>query len=117
MHVPEEHAPDPTEALLAECSVETLRAGTKGGQRANKVETGVRLRHGPTGLVVTSRASPSQYRNKMLAVAELRRRLDDLNRPVVPRTATKPTRASRRRRVDAKKRRSGTKAMRRPPDE
>lgn len=109
--------PDTDEGLLAECDVETLRAGTKGGQRANKVETGVRLTHRPTGLRVTSRATPSQFRNKALAVEELRRRLVERNRPVVPRTATKPTKASRRRRVEAKKQRSQTKALRRtPPD-
>ena len=109
--------PDTDEALLAECDVDTLRAGTKGGQRANKVETGVRLRHRPSGITVLSRETPSQFRNKGLAVAELRRRLVERARPVVPRTATKPTRASRRRRLDAKKQRSDTKARRRTPPE
>ena len=109
--------PDTDEALLAECDVETLRAGTKGGQRANKVETGVRLTHRPTGLRVTSRATPSQFRNKAQAVEELRRRLVEMNRPVIPRTATKPTKGSRRRRVEAKKQRSQTKALRRSPPE
>ena len=108
--------PDDNDALIGECDVETLRASTKGGQRANKVETGVRLRHRPSGLVVTSHSSRSQFRNKSLAVAELRRRLEELNKPVTPRTATKPTRGSRRRRVEAKKRRSETKAKRRPPE-
>ena len=109
--------PDSDDALWAECDVETLRAGTKGGQRANKVETGVRLTHRPSGLRVTSRESRSQYRNKGLALAELRRRLVELARPVTPRTATKPTKASRRRRLDAKKRRSDTKATRRATDD
>ncbi len=109
--------PDTDEGLLAECDVETLRAGTKGGQRANKVETGVRLTHRPSGLRVTSRATPSQFRNKAMAVEELRRRLVEQNRPVVPRTATKPTKASRRRRVEAKKQRSQTKSLRRAPPE
>ena len=108
--------PDDNDALIAQCDVETLRAGTKGGQRANKVETGIRLTHRPSGLRVTSRASRSQFRNKALAVAELRRRLEEMNRPVTLRTATKPTRASRRRRVEAKKQRAQTKALRRPPD-
>ena len=112
-----EPIPDTDEALLAECDVETLRASTKGGQRANKVETGVRLRHGPSGITVTSHSSRSQYRNKVLAVEELRRRLVEQNRPVIPRTATKPTKASRRRRVEAKKQRSQTKALRRSPPE
>ena len=109
--------PDTDDALLAQCDVETLRAGTKGGQRANKVETGVRLTHRPSGFRVTSRTSRSQFRNKALALEELRRRLVERDRPVTPRTATKPTKASRRRRLDAKKQRSQTKALRRSPPE
>ena len=109
--------PETDDALWDECDVETLRAGTKGGQRANKVETGVRLTHRPTGIRVTMRESRSQYRNKGLALDELRRRLVELNRPVKPRTATKPTKGSRVRRLDAKKRQSATKAGRQRPDE
>lgn len=106
----------PDEMLLAECRVDTLRAGTKGGQRANKVETGVRLTHGPSGIVVVRRSERSQLRNRQLALDELRRRLAQAAHVEAPRVATKPTRASRRRRVEAKKQRSTTKALRRPPD-
>ena len=109
--------PDPSDdSLWAECDVETLSAGTKGGQRANKVETGVRLTHRPTGTVVTARRSRSQFRNKALALAELKRRLEEAARPVKVRRATKPTRASKRRRIEAKRRRSEVKARRRPPE-
>ena len=107
--------PASDDALLAQCDVETLRAGTKGGQRANKVETGIRLRHRPSGLVVQSRTHRSQTRNRSAALAELRRRLEERARPVTPRVATTPTRGSRRRRVEAKKRRSATKETRRKP--
>ena len=108
--------PDSDDALLAECDVETLSGSTKGGQRANKVETGVRLTHRPSGTVVQSRASRSQFRNKALALAALRERLMEATRPVKVRRATKPTRASKRRRLEAKRRRSEKKANRRPPD-
>ena len=108
--------PASNDALLAECDVETLSAGTKGGQRANKVETGVRLTHRPTGLRVQSRSSRSQFRNKALAVATLRERLEEMNRPVTPRKETKPTRGSKRRRIEAKKRRAETKKNRQRPD-
>ncbi|MEM0963202.1 MAG: peptide chain release factor-like protein [Bacteroidota bacterium] len=108
--------PDDDDALLAECDVETLSAGTKGGQRANKVETGVRLTHRPSGTVVQARRSRSQFRNKALAVQELRRRLLDATKPVTPRRATKPTKASRRRRLDAKRQRAETKKNRQKPD-
>jgi protein subunit release factor A len=108
--------PESNDDLMAECDVETLSGSTKGGQRANKVETGVRLTHRPTGTVVMARRSRSQFRNKALAVAELRRRLEEANRPVTPRRKTKPTKGSKRRRLEAKKRRSETKANRRPPE-
>lgn len=103
-------------ALLAECDVETLSAGTKGGQRANKVETGVRLTHRPTGLRVQRRTERSQIRNRSLALQELRRRLELMNRPQKVRHATKPTKGSKRRRLDAKKRQAETKANRQKPE-
>ena len=101
-----------SDALLADCDVETLSGSTKGGQRANKVETGVRLTHRPTGIVVTARRSRSQYRNKALAVQQLREALEERNRPVKTRRATKPTRASKRRRLEAKRQRAQKKANR-----
>ena len=108
--------PPTADGLLAECDVETLSAGTKGGQRANKVETGVRLTHRPTGVRVQRRASRSQFRNKALAVAALREQLEEMNRPVKVRRPTKPTRGSKRRRIEAKKRRSEKKQNRQKPD-
>lgn len=108
--------PESNDDLMAECDVETLAAGTKGGQRANKVETGVRLTHRPSGMVVMARRSRSQFRNKALAVAELRRRLEEAARPVKVRRASKPTKGSKRRRIEAKKRRSETKQNRQRPD-
>ncbi len=108
--------PDTNDDLMAECDVETLSGSTKGGQRANKVETGVRLTHRPTGTVVVARRSRSQFRNKALAVAELRRRLEEANRPVTPRRPTKPTKGSKRRRLEAKRQRAEKKALRQRPD-
>ncbi|MEM1118571.1 MAG: peptide chain release factor-like protein [Bacteroidota bacterium] len=108
--------PHTDDALLADCDVETLAAGTKGGQRANKVETGVRLTHRPTGIRVLRRSERSQHRNKALALKELRRRLELRNRPEKVRRATKPTKASRTRRLDAKRKRSEKKANRQKPD-
>lgn len=106
------------DALLAECDVETFRAGGPGGQHQNKTESAVRLRHRPSGIVVTARQSRSQYRNRQVALGELRRRLEILARPVTPRVPTRPSRASRVRRVEAKKRQAQRKAGRRwRPDE
>lgn len=107
--------PESDEGLLAECDVETFRSGGPGGQHANKVESAVRLTHRPSGLVVTSRRDRSQHRNRQHALAELRRRLEALNRPAPRRVKTKPTAASRRRRLEAKRRRAETKRLRQRP--
>lgn len=107
--------PDTDDALLAECDVDTFRSGGPGGQHANKVESAVRLTHRPTGLVVTSQRERSQHRNKQHALGELRRRLEALNRPVPERVKTKPTAASRRRRLEAKRQRAEKKRLRQRP--
>ena len=107
--------PDSDDALLAECEVDTFRSGGKGGQHANKTESAVRLRHRPTGLVVTSQQERSQHRNKQIALDELRRRIEALNHRPARRIKTKPTAASRRRRTEAKRKRAEKKKLRRPP--
>lgn len=107
--------PDSDDALLAECDVDTFRSGGKGGQHANKTESAVRLRHRPTGLVVTSQQERSQHRNKQLALTELRRRIERLNTRPKRRVQTKPTAASKRRRIEAKRKRAEKKKLRRPP--
>lgn len=107
-----------SDALLADCDVETLSGSTKGGQRANKVETGVRLTHRPSGIVVTARRSRSQFRNKAIAIQRLREELEERARPVKVRKKTKPTRGSKRRRLEAKRKRAEKKQNRswRPGD-
>lgn len=100
-----------------EVEIEYLRAGGPGGQHRNKTETGVRLTHRPTGIVVTATERRSRRANLETALARLEVRLAELRRPRKPRRPTKPTRASVERRLDEKKRRSRTKRSRRPPQD
>lgn len=63
------------ERLLSECDREQLRRSGPGGQRRNKVETGVRLRHRPTGLKSEAFESRSTEANLHAALDRLRRQL------------------------------------------
>ena len=69
-----------------------------------------------TVLTITAAETRSQRRNRAAARERLAEVLRAALVPPIPRRATKPTRASKLRRLDAKKRRSEVKARRRRPD-
>lgn len=58
--------------LLGQCQVDTFRSHGPGGQKRNKTDSAVRLRHGPTGLTATAVEERSQHANKAKALRRLR---------------------------------------------
>ena len=111
------------------------RSSGPGGQHANTAETRVEAildveassalteaqkrrvlaKAGPT-LRAVAQDERSQWRNRELAVERLVEQLRKALKVERRRVATKPTKASRERRLESKKRRSATKQLRRPPD-
>ncbi|MDL5032407.1 alternative ribosome rescue aminoacyl-tRNA hydrolase ArfB [Pelomonas sp. APW6] len=113
-----------------------LRAQGPGGQNVNKVSSAVQLRFdvGASRLpdwlktrllamadrrltqdgviVIKAQTERSQERNKADALARLQALVDAASHVPAVRRATRPTRASQRRRLDAKSQRSGVKALR-----
>ena len=108
-------SPFPTDraSLEADCDVDAFRGSGPGGQNRNKRETGVRLTHRPTGVVVMATERRSRLQNLEAAFARMAARLDDLQAVRRPRKPTRPSRAAIHRRLDEKRRQGERKAGRR----
>jgi protein subunit release factor A len=91
------------ETLEREVEIDVFRASGPGGQHVNKTESALRLTHPPSGVVVIAQDSPSQYRNRETAFRRLAERLERLNDVPKKRVPTKPSKAARERRIQAKK--------------
>src|SRR5581483_9052416 len=104
--------PTDRDSLERDCDVEFVIAGGPGGQHRNKVETGVRLTHCPTGITVTATERRSQHANREAAFERMAERIETQQRVLPPRKPTRPSAASRRRRLDAKRQNSMLKRLR-----
>ena len=101
----------------SELEFEFFRGSGPGGQHRNTTDSGVRVRHLPTGLVAQATESRSQVRNRETALNRLAELLERRNRVQKKRHATKVPRAERERRSEAKRRHSLRKRLREKPDE
>ena len=107
--------PESDEDLLRECEVDTFRSSGPGGQHVNKTESAVRLRHTPSGVVVSSQQERSQHRNKALCLQKLRKKIEKLNYRAPKRVATKVPAGIKNRILEEKSRRSQVKRLRSKP--
>jgi peptide chain release factor 2 len=107
--------PKSDEDLLRECEVETFRSSGPGGQHVNKTESAVRLRHLPSGVVVSSQQQRSQHRNKALCLQKLREKIEKLNYRAPRRVPTRVPRSAKTRTLEEKARRSRIKRLRSRP--
>jgi ribosome-associated protein len=81
----------------------------------NKTESGVRLRHLPSSVVVTCKQERSQHRNKAICLQKLRKKIERLNYRPAKRVPTRISRSAKNRTLEEKSRRSQIKRLRTKP--
>ncbi len=99
--------------LDREVRIEYYRSRGPGGQRKNKKETAVRLKHLPSGVTVTATESRYQAVNKRRAFQRLQEKLKQLNKPAKMRITIMVSVGEKERRREEKRRMSQKKRWRR----
>ena len=91
------------ERLARDCEVTPYKSSGPGGQKKNKTESSVRVRHLPSGIVRIATESRSQARNRETALGRVLEELKRRARKPKPRRPTKPTRSAVERRLSGKR--------------
>jgi protein subunit release factor A len=102
---------------IKEIKIDYFRGSGPGGQHRNTSETGVRITHLPTGLVVTATESRSRHQNLQKAMARLEEKLAARLHKKRPRIATRPGKGAIARRLDSKRKQSDKKRRRKQVDD
>jgi protein subunit release factor B len=95
--------PPGLERLARDCEITPFKSSGPGGQKKNKTESSVRVRHLPSGIVRIATESRSQARNRALALARVLEELKRRARRPKPRRPTKPTRTAVEKRLAGKR--------------
>lgn len=106
----------PVDEIARDCDVQAFRASGPGGQGVNTTDSAVRMRHVPSGIVVTARESRSQFQNRASCLRKLKEEFARRARPSKKRVATKPSKAAKARRLADKRHRARIKAARKRYD-
>jgi len=109
--------PPELERLARDCDVTPYKSSGPGGQKKNKTESSVRVRHRPTGITRVATESRSQLRNREAALRRVWEELKRRARRPKPRKATAPTRAAVTRRIEGKRYDAVKKRLRGRPEE
>ncbi len=104
--------PESLARLARECEITPYKSSGPGGQKKNKTESSVRVRHLPTGIVRIATESRSQSANRLTALERVGRELRRRAQRPKPRVRTRPTRGAVEQRLTEKKRVSERKRTR-----
>lgn len=101
--------------LALDCDITAYRSSGPGGQKKNKTESSVRVRHLPSGITRIATESRSQGRNRQLALERVWDELKRRARKPKRRIATRPSETAVERRLTAKRRAAEKKRARSSP--